>query len=99
MAKVAQSAARRNRRKARRRKAVGKTSTSTLPHARHLSLYDGQVCLGIIKVAKDGTVRAFDPDGERLGGDLATVKEAVGTISRESMRRARARRRQRREAA
>jgi hypothetical protein len=34
---------------------------------RELSLYDGQECLGTIKVAEDGKARAFDAHGKRLG--------------------------------
>lgn len=34
---------------------------------RELAVYDGQECLGTIKVADDGTARAFDAHGKRLG--------------------------------
>ena len=33
-----------------------------------MTVYDGQQLIGIIKVAKDGKVTAFDPDGRRLNG-------------------------------
>jgi hypothetical protein len=35
--------------------------------ARALSLYDGQVHVGTIKVAEDGTAVALNPKGKRLG--------------------------------
>jgi hypothetical protein len=35
--------------------------------SRELAIYDGQDCLGTIKVAEDGTARVFDPRGKRLG--------------------------------
>jgi hypothetical protein len=34
---------------------------------RELCIYDGQECIGTIKVAEDGTARAFDAHGKRLG--------------------------------
>ncbi|MGO9399738.1 MAG: hypothetical protein ACLP19_18125 [Xanthobacteraceae bacterium] len=37
------------------------------PRARELFLYDGQDLIGTIKVADDGTARAFDARGKRLG--------------------------------
>jgi hypothetical protein len=37
------------------------------PRTRELSVYDGQECLGKIKVAEDGKAVAFDPSGKRLG--------------------------------
>lgn len=93
MTGMPQAAACRNKKKANRRKAVGKASaspsTSTLPHARDLSVYDGQVCIGIIKVARDGTARAFDPNGKRRG-DFASLEAALkGSVPRVTKRRAR----------
>jgi len=35
--------------------------------ARELFVCDGQLSVGKIKVAKDGTAIAFDPNGKRLG--------------------------------
>jgi hypothetical protein len=35
--------------------------------ARELSVYDGRVSIGTIKVAEDGTAVAFNPNGKRLG--------------------------------
>jgi hypothetical protein len=51
---------------------------------RELSLYDGQECLGIIKVAEDGTARAFDPRGKRLGSfpSLKAASAALATDKR-----------------
>jgi hypothetical protein len=37
------------------------------PPARALSLYDGQVHIGTIKIAEDGTAVALNPKGKRLG--------------------------------
>jgi hypothetical protein len=37
------------------------------PRMRELALYDGQECIGTIKVADDGSARAFDRRGKRLG--------------------------------
>lgn len=34
---------------------------------RELSIYDGQDCIGTIKVADDGKATAFDQRGKRLG--------------------------------
>lgn len=51
---------------------------------RELSLYDGQEWLGTIKVADDGTVRAFDPRGKRLGSfpSLKAASAALSAIER-----------------
>jgi hypothetical protein len=34
---------------------------------RELSVYDGQEFVGTVKVNEDGTARAFDRDGKRIG--------------------------------
>jgi hypothetical protein len=46
---------------------------------RELSLYDGQECLGTIKVAEDGTARAFDARGKRLGS-FPSLKAASAAL-------------------
>jgi hypothetical protein len=35
--------------------------------SREVSVYDGQECIGTIKVNNDGQARAFDARGNRLG--------------------------------
>lgn len=47
---------------------------------RELFVYDGQEWLGTIKVAEDGTVRAFDPNGKRIGS-FPSVKTASAALS------------------
>ena len=37
------------------------------PRTRELAIYDGQELVGIVKVSEDGTMRAFDRDGKRIG--------------------------------
>jgi len=34
---------------------------------RELAIYDGQICLGTIKVADDGKSTVYDPRGKRIG--------------------------------
>jgi hypothetical protein len=51
----------------------------TAPRMRQLSIYDGQDLIGTIKVAMDGTARAFDPRGKRLGS-FPSLKAATASF-------------------
>jgi hypothetical protein len=60
----------------------------TAPRTRELSLYDGQDLVGTIKVAGDGTARAFDPRGKRLGS-FPSLKAATASFDSSVKRPAR----------
>ena len=47
---------------------------------RELSVYDGQECVGKIKVADDGEAVAFDRCGKRLG-TFPTIKAAFAAFN------------------
>jgi hypothetical protein len=51
------------------------------PRARELSVYDGQECIGTIKVAEDGAALAFDQCGKLLGSfpSLKTASAAFNS--------------------
>ena len=51
------------------------------PHVRDLSLYDGRVYIGRIKVAADGNAVAFDRHGKCLGSS-PTFKAAYAAFKR-----------------
>jgi hypothetical protein len=56
---------------------------------RVLSVYDGQDCVGTIKVAGDGEARAFDQCGKRVG-KFQSVKEASHALTKATDRSQRA---------
>jgi hypothetical protein len=49
---------------------------------RELSVYNGQDCIGTIKVADDGTARAFDRNGKRVGS-FPSLKAASAALDRQ----------------
>jgi hypothetical protein len=49
------------------------------PGTRELAIYDGQECLGTIKIAEDGTARAFDACGKRVGS-FPSLKAASAAL-------------------
>ena len=49
------------------------------PRTRELAVYDGQECIGAIKVAEDGNHVAFDPSGKRLGS-FPSLKAASAAL-------------------
>ncbi len=52
------------------------------PRARELAVYDGQECVGTIKVADDGNAVAFDRNGKRRGSfpSFKAASDALGSI-------------------
>jgi hypothetical protein len=60
------------------------------PRTRDLSVYDGQECIGRIKVTDDGKAVAYDPNGKRLGSfpslkaASAAFNSRVGQAARQS---------------
>jgi hypothetical protein len=54
----------------------------TSRHMRELAVYDGQECIGKIKVAEDGKAVAFDPNGKRLGSFLSVKAASAAFNSR-----------------
>src|SRR5262249_45345494 len=55
-----------NKKIARRRRRQAKKRTSRNP-ARELFFYEGQICLGVVKIAGTGRTVAYDARGKRLG--------------------------------
>jgi hypothetical protein len=53
--------------------------SSTKSSVRELALYDGQVCLGLVKIA--GKVTAFSPDGERVG-TFTSLQDATDALDK-----------------
>jgi hypothetical protein len=49
---------------------------------RELALYDGQECIGTIKVADDGSARAFDRCGKRIGS-FPSLKAASAALDQQ----------------
>jgi hypothetical protein len=47
---------------------------------RELAIYDGQICLGIIKVSEDGKSTAYDPHGKRIG-KFPSCKAATAALT------------------
>jgi hypothetical protein len=56
------------------------------PRTRELFVYDGQECLGTIKVAEDGKAVAFDQRGKRVGSfpSLKIASAALGPTERKT---------------
>jgi hypothetical protein len=55
---------------------------------RELSVYDGQACMGAIKVADDGTAVAFGASGKRLGA-FRSLKDASAAFDQKPLKRRR----------
>ena len=52
------------------------------PRAREIAVYDGQECIGTIKLADDGNAIAFDRHGKRRGcfPSFQAAADALGSI-------------------
>lgn len=60
----------------------------TKSHKRELAVYDGQACMGTIKVADDGTAVAFGARGKRLG-TFRSLKAASAAFDQKPLKRRR----------
>jgi hypothetical protein len=60
-------------------RSTGKAQKNRARTVREMALYDGQDCLGILKVRPDGKVVAYNLAGNRVG-TFASVQSAAGAF-------------------